>query len=89
MSPRIASGSRVFFAMSLATSGRRSPFPQIRTGGTRMPSLNMSFAVTSKEPGTLPPISAQWPLAWLKAISSPSAKIGRTTRVSLKWVPPI
>ena len=61
---------------------------QIRTGGMRRPSPKCSLAVTSNEPGTLPPTSAQWPLDWANAMSSPSGKIGRMMRTSLKCVPP-
>ena len=38
------------------------PWSQMRTGGMRRPSPKCSFALMSKEPGTLPPTSAQWPL---------------------------
>ena len=48
----------------------------------RRPSRNMSRAITSNEPGTLPPTSDQWPFDWLKAMSLPSAKIGRISRTS-------
>ena len=54
-----------------------------------MPSAKCSLAETSKEPGTLPPTSAQWPLDCENAISSPSWKIGRMMRTSLKCVPPL
>jgi hypothetical protein len=54
----------------------------------RRPSPKCILALTSKEPGTVPPTSAQWPLDWAKAMISSSTKIGRMMRTSLKWVPP-
>ena len=74
--------------ISSTTSSRISPLSAIRTAGMRMPSAKCSFADTSNEPGTLPPTSAQWPLDCENAIRSPSWKIGRMMRTSLKCVPP-
>ena len=54
----------------------------------RMPSRNISFASTSKEPGVEPPTSDQWPLDWAKAMISSPTNTGRMMRTSLKWVPP-
>ena len=54
-------GSRVLAAIMSATSRRKTPLSHSRTGVMRMPSRNMSRAATSKEPGTLPPTSDQWP----------------------------
>ena len=52
------------------------------------PRRSAPCAVKSNEPGTQPPTSDQWPFACANAMSSPSTKIGRTTRTSLKCVPP-
>ena len=84
----IEAGSRVFEAMRCATSRQKRPRSKSRTGVMRSPSRNMSRAVTSKDPGTLPPTSDQWPFDWLKPMMVPSAKMGRTRRTSGKWVPP-
>ena len=84
----IEAGSRVLAAMRWATSLQKRPLSNRRTGVMRRPSRNMSRAVTSKEPGTLPPTSDQWPFDWLKAMILPSAKMGRISRTSGKWVPP-
>ncbi|MCY1382422.1 hypothetical protein D9M69_704440 [compost metagenome] len=75
-------------AIRWATSLQNRPLSNRRIGVMRMPSLNISLAATSKEPGTLPPRSDQWPFDWLKAMILPSTKIGRISRTSLKWVPP-
>ena len=81
-------GARELDMIRRATSARYRPSDQMRTGGIRRPSPKCSLAVMSNEPGTLPPTSAQCPLDCEKAMISPSWKIGRTTRTSLKWVPP-
>jgi hypothetical protein len=84
----IEAGSRVLAAIMLATSEQKRPARKSRIGVIRRPSRNMSRAVTSKEPGTEPPRSDQWPFDCEKPISVSSSKIGRTRRTSLKWVPP-
>ena len=81
-------GSRVLAAIMLATSEQKRPRWNRRMGVIRRPSRNMSRAVTSKDPGTEPPRSDQWPFDWEKPISLSSSKIGRTSRTSLKCVPP-
>ncbi len=54
----------------------------------RSPSPKCSVAATLNDPGTGPPMSAQCPLFWAKAMMRPSEKIGRTKETSLMWVPP-
>ncbi len=65
-----------------------SPLRTSFTGGMRKPSWKLSVALALKLPGTLPPTSSQWPTEASQQNSLPSRKIGRTSRMSLRWVPP-
>ena len=58
------------------------------TGGTRKPSWKLSVALALKLPGTLPPTSSQWPTEASQANTLPLRMTGRTSRKSLRWVPP-
>ena len=58
------------------------------TGGMRTPSWKLSVARALKPPGTLPPMSSQWPTEASQQNSRPSRKTGRTSRKSLRCVPP-
>ena len=61
---------------------------QTRTGGIRRPSPKCSLALMSNEPGTAPPMSAQWPFGLGEGDQLSPWKIGRMMRTSLKCVPP-
>ena len=49
-----------------------TPFLKSFTGGRRRPSCSTSVALAEKPPGTMPPISGQWPVLASQANSSPS-----------------
>ena len=48
-----------------------TPFFQSFTGGRRRPSCSTSVALAEKPPGTMPPVSGQWPVLASQANSSP------------------
>ena len=58
------------------------------TGGSRKPSCSTSVAWAEKPPGTMPPMSGQWPVFCSQQNSSPSTKTGLAKRTSMRCVPP-
>ena len=63
-----------------------SPRRKSVTAGMRMPSSKWVRAAQLSEPATTPPTSDQWAVAEVKAISSPSWKMGLMKWMSLQWV---
>ena len=53
-----------------------------------MPSWWISVALGAQPPGTLPPMSIQWPVVAMTANSSPSANTGAMIWTSCRWLPP-
>ena len=54
----------------------------------RIPSWKISVAFGGTEPGDMPPTSWWWVIAALKAIGRPPEKMGMTSAMSGRWVPP-
>jgi len=62
MSPIRSSATRMLFSTMSMMSWQISPRRTSFTGGRRRPSCTISVAVAEKPPGTMPPVSGQWPV---------------------------
>ena len=87
-SPKFWRGVRTLASSSFQTSSTSSPRFLIFTGGTRRPSWKISVASPQKAPGTMPPISAMWPMQTARPRSSPSLKNGLKKVCSGQCSPP-
>ena len=64
------------------------PASRYLRGGMRIPSWKISVAFGGTDPGDMPPTSWWWVIAALKAIGRPPEKMGMTSAMSGRWVPP-
>src|SRR3546814_8629176 len=62
MSPMRWSAMRMLLRMIDRISSSSTPALYSLTGGRRRPSCSTSVALAEKPPGTMPPISGQWPV---------------------------
>ena len=88
MSPIRWSAMRMLLIRMARISWSIVPFFHSLTGGRRRPSCSTSVALAENPPGTMPPMSGQWPVLASQANSSPLWKNGFTKRTSIRWVPP-
>ena len=87
-SPSSTSGMRELTLTMSKTGLIGSPSAISLTAGRRRPSWKISVASPDSDPGAMPPTSELWAMLAVQAISSPSAKTGMATTMSLRWVTP-